>query len=100
MKAFEFADGSPHDKSALYDTRTGKVVGWSKDEFVCAINTHQKAFGPAATRAILFELFETTDPTNIPSFAFGSIIQAIAAEMAEGRAHAIVRNPIENAGKP
>jgi hypothetical protein len=94
MSEFRFDDGSPHNRSARWDTRTGKLGGWTRGDFVDTINVHQRAFGPSRTRKVLHTIFGTTDPTRIPDFAYGAIISALAEEMACGQPHNITRSPL------
>jgi hypothetical protein len=93
-RTFEFQDGSPHDKSARLDTRTGKLGGWSRDDFTYTINVHQRAFGARYTSEILFRMFGMSDPTRVPSYAYGTIIAVLASEMASGLPHHIARSPL------
>ncbi len=92
-KVFEFTDGSPHDKSARLDTRTGKLGGWTREDFVYTINVHQRAFGANHTCRALMTLFGTADPSTVPSYAFGTVIAALASEMAAGLPHNIPLAP-------
>jgi hypothetical protein len=89
-----FGDGQPHDKSAILDSRTGNLGGWTRADFANALNVHQRAFGPYRTGQALVALFGTSDPTRIPSYAYGQIIGALTAEMACGQPHHIPRSPI------
>jgi hypothetical protein len=91
---FEFGDGSPHDKSAIYDTRTSNLGGWTKEDFVYAINVYQRAFGSRETNTALFKLFGVTDPARVPTYAYGQIIAALAESMSCGRKHNITRSPL------
>jgi hypothetical protein len=91
---FIFRDGSPHDKSAPYDTRSGKLAGWEKADFTYAIHVHALAFGGQYTSEVLFRLFGVTDPTRVPSYAYGPIIAALAEEMSLGLPHRIARSPL------
>ena len=93
-RAFEFGDGSPHDRGARLDTRTGKLGGWTKEDFVYAINVHQRAFGSQYTSEIMFRMFGVSDPSRVPSYAYGTIIAALASEMASGLPHKISRSPL------
>lgn len=90
---FHFADGSPHDKSALADTRTGHMGGWTKADFITAVNVHSRAFGPSMTRDAIMSV-TTAELTRIPSYAYGSIIATLAAEMAAVRQNNIPRAPV------
>lgn len=96
---FRFTDGSPHcARSEQFDNFVGVTLaaGWTRRDFTHAVNVHQRAFGPVATAKLLLRLFNTTDPTRVPAYAFGIVIAALAAEMAQGRAHRI-RKPKQEA---
>jgi hypothetical protein len=100
QKLFQFADGSPHDKSAVFDTRTGDPGAmWTREDFVHAINVHQRAFGARLTRNMMHKLFGVLDPSLVPPFAYGQIIARLAADMAEGRPHNIPRTRLYHVGK-
>ena len=98
-KIFMFGDGSP-DGSSQWDTRTGQISsGWTKSDFVVAINVHQKAFGSHYTHDVLYRLFNTTDATRVPSYAYGKIIAALTEEMASHRTSNIKRAPLYDGKK-
>lgn len=97
-----FDDGSPHNKSALCDTRTSNLGGWTKEDFVYTLSVHARAFGHRYTNDVLFRRFGVLDPTRTPTYAYGIIIAALAEEMAQGLAHKITRSPLyaKEARKP
>ena len=90
---FKFADGSPHNKSALADSRTGVIGGWTKQDFVTAVNVHAKAFGPSMTRDAIASVIHT-DISQMPSYAYGAIIATLAAEMTATKQNNIPRAPL------
>ncbi len=90
-----FGDGMPHSsKAARADSRTGKIEGWTKADFTYAVNVHQRAFGARYTDEALLSLFGVRDVTKVPSYAYGAIIGALAAEMIAGLPHNIARGPM------
>ncbi len=92
MRRFEFEDGSPHNAlSERYDNFKGPALGWDKADFVRAIGVHQKAFGAARTLSLLY-LCGVKSLTDIPSYAYGRIIAALADEMAQGLPHNVPRS--------
>src|SRR5579864_697937 len=88
-----FGDGMPHDQSSRFDSKSGKIEGWTKADFINAVNVHQRAFGARYTDEALFTMFGCRDVTKVPTYAYGAIIGALAAEMAAGLPHAIPRGP-------
>ena len=88
-----FGDGMPPDRSAAFDSRDGTINGWTKADFTYAVNTHQRAFGAGYTADALLGMFKIRDVTQVPSYAYGQVIAALAAEMAAGLPHAIARGP-------
>lgn len=67
---------------------------WSKEDFVHAVNVHQRAFGPQHTSDALYRLFRVADPTKVPSYAYGKIIAALTEDMASHKTSNIQRAPI------
>jgi hypothetical protein len=93
MRGFDFKDATPTNGRAVqYDNFRGGVIGgWKREDFVYAVNVHQRAFGARRTQEVLYRLFGTTDPTAVPWYAYGPVIAACAEEMAQGLPHSIPR---------
>jgi len=86
-KTFEFDDGQPCNS---YDTRSGRVTTWTREEFVYAVNAYSKTKGPRQAAAIIQQICGMADPTMVPSYSFGAIIGIMAQQLTgrEERDHA------------
>ena len=80
-KTFEFDDGQPSGRDSQFDTRSGKIPGWTRSDFVYAVQAYSKAKGPRQAASIIQQMCGMADPTLVPSYAFGAIIGVIAQQM-------------------
>jgi len=103
MRGFQFADSSNHVApgrsgrcSARWDTRTGVLQDWSKDDFEAACVKHQRIRGQQRTRDVIMEILDRDRmPTlaEVPRLAYAPIITALVYDMTE-RPNAYVRRAI------
>lgn len=77
-KTFEFDDGQPCNS---YDTRSGRITTWTRNDFVWAINAYSKAKGPRQAASIIHQICGMADPTLVPSDAFGRIIGVMTQQL-------------------
>lgn len=81
LPVFEFGDGHPHGRDSQFDSRSGKLSSWTRDDFVYAINAYAKAKGPRQAASIIQQLCGMADPTLVPSYMMGVVIAVMAKEL-------------------
>ena len=80
-KTFEFDDGQPSGRDSQFDTRSGKIPGWTREDFVYALQAYSKTKGPRQAASIIQQICGMADPTLVPSYAFGRIIGVMTQQL-------------------
>lgn len=75
---FEFADGGRAEKP---DTRTNSVASWTREDLDYAILAFCKTYTPQRASEIFYRVCGKTHPRQIPPYAYGTIIAALAKEI-------------------
>ena len=75
---FEFADGG---RAERYDTRTRSVSTWTRPDLDYAILAFCKTHTPQRASEIFYRVCGKTLPSQIPPYAYGTVIAALAKEI-------------------
>ena len=75
IKIFEFSDGG---RAERFDTATGRVATWTREDLDYSILAFCKSHTKEEAQKIFYHCCKVTHPSQIPVYAYGTIIAMIA----------------------